>query len=223
MAVPKPEQSQDVSIIKIIQDMVREGESEEKVIQTLKELGVEPDKAKRLLLLGQADTFGLLRGEISKIVQDDLEKQKPSIQKYLQEQSEKAGKELKKTVTGEVLEDVKKYEKEITGQSTTFKDQMNENIHRVTELTDRVTRSSDTLGVRVTKVEEDLDEMKIKGIGMRNKYIAIGMLVLGLLFVLASLYLFFVSFKGILVIDTLIVTVIVALIGITLMFVSTLV
>ena len=61
MPVPKQPESQDVSIIKIIQDMVREGESEEKVIQTLKELGVDPDKAKRLLLLGQADTFGLLR------------------------------------------------------------------------------------------------------------------------------------------------------------------
>ena len=38
----------EASIIEVIDKMVREGESEEKIIKTLKDLGVEPEKAKRL-------------------------------------------------------------------------------------------------------------------------------------------------------------------------------
>jgi len=70
--MPVKENAKEASIIQIIQDMVKNGESEEKIIKTLESLGVEADKAKRLLLLGQADTFALLRNEISKIIAADM-------------------------------------------------------------------------------------------------------------------------------------------------------
>ncbi len=67
----------DTSIIEIIEKMVREGESEEKIVQTLKDLGIPQDKAKRLLLLGQADTFALLRGEIKKSCRPNWKRKNP--------------------------------------------------------------------------------------------------------------------------------------------------
>ena len=75
------------SIIEIIQNMVREGESEEKIVQTLQQLGVEPKKAQRLLLLAQADTFALLRSEISKIVKQDVDAEKQGLNVFVQQQA----------------------------------------------------------------------------------------------------------------------------------------
>lgn len=212
----------EASIIEIIQNMVKEGESEEKIVQTLQELGVEPAKAKRLLLLGQADTFALLRSEISKIVKDDLEVEKPAFVQFIQKQNEKIGKDTREKTSKEVLNDVQKYEKQITGQSKTFQQQMQENMTRVAELSNRVIRKSNALGSRVAVVEKDLDEMKVRGLGFRSKAAGIALLVLGLCFCIMALYLFFVNFQGVIVIDTIIMTVIVALIGITMLFVSTL-
>ena len=50
--------------------MVRDGESEEKILGTLRDLGVSMDKAKKLLLLAQADTFNLLKSELKKTLQE---------------------------------------------------------------------------------------------------------------------------------------------------------
>ena len=77
---------EDTSIIEIIRKMVANGDSEEKIVKQLKDLGVDPDKAKRLVLLGQADTFALLSSEISKIVNAELDKQRPNMQKYMVEE-----------------------------------------------------------------------------------------------------------------------------------------
>ena len=128
----------EASIIEIIQEMVREGESEEKIVETLKSLGVEPEKAKRLLLLGQADTFSLLRSEISKIVKTDIEAEKPAFVDFIRGQTENAGTKTKERISKEVLADVQKYEKAITGQSKSFQEQMAENMRRVTEISERV-------------------------------------------------------------------------------------
>jgi len=92
------EQKNQASIIELIQQMVSEGVPEEKIVQTLKELGVEPEKAKRLLLLGQADTFALLRSEIARIVVDDIEKEKPNLVKFISEEGEKAGQKSREKI-----------------------------------------------------------------------------------------------------------------------------
>lgn len=214
-------EQKESSIIQIIQDMVKEGESEEKIIQTLQSLGVEPEKAKRLLLLGQADTFALLRNEISKIVSTDMDNEKPKIIKYLQDQSEVVSKDMKKKVSSEVMKDLEDYEKNITGQSKTFQQQMGENIRAVTDLTDRTKNALNELGLRINTIEKDMEEMKVKGVGSRNKFISLGLIALGLIFCLSALYMFFTNSQA-MTMDSIIVTVIMALIGITLLFVATL-
>ena len=95
----------EASIIQIIQKMVREGESEEKIIQSLKTLGVAPDKAKRLLLLGQADTFALLRSEITKIVKQSIEEQRGQTERIIGEEAKKAADMPKYLVDTTVLVD----------------------------------------------------------------------------------------------------------------------
>ena len=60
----------EASIISIIREMVQAGEPEENIIKSLKELGITEKDAKKLLLLGEADTFSLLQSEINKMVKE---------------------------------------------------------------------------------------------------------------------------------------------------------
>ena len=212
---------QDASIIDIIQKMVREGETEDKIINTLKDLGVDPDKAKRLLLLGQADTFALLKGEIKKIVVQEMEAEKPVLKKFIQEEAVTSADTSRKQLTKAVISDLKEYEKDITGQSKTFQEQINDNIRKVNDLNERVKGKLNELGEAVREVQIDMDEVKIKGVGGRNKLISNALMGLGLLFGIGDAFLFYTTFGQPLTVDSLIVMTIVALITVTMMFVAT--
>jgi hypothetical protein len=212
---------EDASIIETIRKMVAEGESEEKIIRTLKDLGVEPDKAKRLVLLGQADTFALLKNEISKIVTAEIEKNKPALHETIKEEAGKISKEIRSELTKAVIADLRQYEKDITGQSKTFQEQINETVARISELSERVRAKLNELGGAVKQVQLDLDEMKVRGVGTRNRAITLLLIILGIAFCVGDLYLFFVTFSGEITVDSIIITVIMALIGITMLFVST--
>ncbi|MFH0714154.1 MAG: hypothetical protein V1847_00140 [Candidatus Diapherotrites archaeon] len=208
------------SVIEVIQKMVSEGESEEKIIQTLQELGVESDKAKRLLLLGQADTFALLRGEIARIVEGEVGKELPKLAQYIEEEAETVSQRVKTKITSEVKAEIDEYEKAITGQSKTFQQQMNDTVQKVAELGDRVKDKLNEQGVAVTQLRQEMDEVKLRGIG-RNKWLGIGLILIGVLFVLADLALIALKFlpeNAILSPDTLAVIIVVALIGITMIF-----
>ncbi|MFH1256042.1 MAG: hypothetical protein V1494_01985 [Candidatus Diapherotrites archaeon] len=219
----KEKASGDASIIEIIQKMVSDGESEQKIIQTLQELGVEPDKAKRLLLLGQADTFALLRSEIAKIVSTQMEKEKAGMLSFAEEQASTASEKSKEKIEKAVMADIRQYERDITGQSRTYQEQISDTVQRMAELSEKVRAKLNELGEAVQETQADMDELKVKGVGSRNVWISRLLLVLGIAFCLSDLYLFFTVFQGIFSVDTLILTIIMALIGITMLFVATIV
>ncbi|HZX33828.1 MAG TPA: hypothetical protein VFF09_00445 [archaeon] len=211
----------EASIIEVIDKMVREGESEEKIIKTLKDLGVEPEKAKRLLLLGQADTFSLLKGEIKKIVEKEIEEEKPVMKKFIEEEAMSSAEGMRTELTKAVISDLKDYEKDITGQSKTFQEQIKDNIGRINELNDRVRTKLNELGEAVRQTQVDMNEVKIKGIGGRNRFISNALWVLGLIFGLSVLYQFWTLSGQALTIDSLILMAIMALISVTMLFVAT--
>lgn len=219
----KKGEKSEASIIEVIQDMVKEGETEEKIVETLKELGVEESKAKRLLLLGQADTFALLRSEISKIVLADVENEKPKLVQLIQEEAEKAKDVVAKKVEEKSMADLKEYEKYTQNQSAMFQGQINDSVRKVTELSDRVREKLNELGERLRQVEVDMDEMKLKGLSSRHRIISGLLILIGIVFCVSTLYLFIVSFSGTLTVDSVIITLAMALIGITMLFVATLI
>jgi len=211
----------EASIIEIIQKMVREGESEEKIVSTLKDLGVDPEKAKRLLLIGQADTFALLQGEIRKIVVKELEEEKPVLKKFIEDEAMNTADTSRQELTKAVITDLKEYEKDITGQSRTFQDQISENIQKVNELNERVKGKLNELGEAVREVQIDMDEVKIKGVGGRNKLISNVLWILGLAFGIGNLYFFYTTFNTTLTIDNIIIMTVMAMITVTMLFVAT--
>jgi len=214
---------EDASIIETIRKMVAAGNSEEDIVKQLRDLGVDLEKAKRLVLLGQADTFALLKSEISKIVAEELEKQKPHIQKIIDEQTKTVSEKTRAEITKAIITDLKQYEKDITGQSHTFQDQIQETVQRMSNLSERVKDKLNELGSAVKQVQLDLDEMKLKGVGSKNRFITLLLVILGLGFCVADLYLFFAVFSMELTVDGMIIMLITALIGISMLFVSTIV
>ncbi len=223
MAKPKKISKSEESIIEIIKRMVAEGESEDHIINTLKELGVDPVKAKRLLLLGQADTFALLSSEIRKIVKENMETEKKAMLAYIEAETRKVAGESKFKIEKEIMDDLKKYEKDITGQSQTFHEQINETVAKFTELSERVRAKLNDLGAQVQQVQLDMDEVKLKGVGSRNRHISFILVVLGIVFCVADLYLFMAGFGGSFSIDSLIIAIVMAVVGISLLFIATIV
>ena len=222
-----PVKEKEQSIIEIIQQMVANGDSEEKILKTLKDLGVPMENAKRLLLVGQADTFSLLRSEISKIVKSDLELEKPRLTKYIDEQAKRSSESAKGKIEQAVIADLQKYEKDITGQSKTFQEQIGETVKIVTDLSDRVRDQLNALGAQVDTIQKDMDETKVKGLGVRNRIISILFIILGLVFCGMAGYFAYQNFNLIsagtgLPIDAVIILLVVGMIGITLLFVASL-
>jgi len=225
MAVEKKgkEIEKEQSIIQIIQQMVAAGEPEEKIITTLKDLGVEPEQAKRLLLIGQADTFAILRNEIHKIVLEDIDKEKTNINRFIESEATRTANQKSSDAFEKIKRDIDNYTKEMTGKEEQFQNQINETIEKVKELSDRVRIKLNELGGQTQQVRLDLDELKLSGVGKRNSAIGLAVMGLGVIFMLLTLYQFANYFlTGALTFDALIFTVVFAFIGIASLVVSTL-
>ncbi|MBN1940619.1 MAG: hypothetical protein JW772_00390 [Candidatus Diapherotrites archaeon] len=87
------EKSHHRSIMKIIAEMVRQGEPEDNIIKTLRELGVGEDEARRLLLVAQAQTFEMLKTEISRIIESHVSEDKPVLRDFLKSQVSETAKQ----------------------------------------------------------------------------------------------------------------------------------
>lgn len=214
---------EEASIIEVIRKMVADGENEEKIVQTLRDLGIEPDKAKRLVLLGQADTFALLKSEISKIVASEIEKQKPVLEKAIAEETKKISKGTKDELTSSIIVDLKKYEKDITGQSKTFQEQIGETVSKMAELSERVKTKLNEQGDAIKQIQLDMDETKLLGISKRNKLVSLILIIFGSGFCIGGFYLLVSTFSGEITVDNIIFLVTMVLMGITMLFVSTMI
>ncbi|QQR92660.1 MAG: hypothetical protein IPJ89_00230 [Candidatus Iainarchaeum archaeon] len=215
--------SGEPSIIEIIRNMVAEGESEEAILQTLAQLGIDQKKSQRLLLLAQADTFALLRSEIGKVVKQEIETQKNDMRSFMQTEAKSSVEGLRGALTQSVKQDLVAYENQITNQSRSFQSQISDTVQKFTELSERVRITLNTLGKDVQQIKADQDELRLKGISSKNRIISTIVLIIGILFVLADLALFVLNFGSALTIDSVIIFIVMALVGVTMMFVATLV
>src|SRR6185295_11437565 len=138
LSMPTPNTVSEPSIIEIIQNMVREGETEEKILQTLNQLGVDPKKAQRLLLLAQADTFALLRSEISKIVKQNVDVEKQGMTIFVQQQAQGAVAAAKQSMIEDLRKDLGAYENQYAQSRRGFETQTNDTVQKFTDLAERI-------------------------------------------------------------------------------------
>jgi len=105
--MPKFEEKQEKegmesSILEIIEQMVKEGKSEKDIFGALRGLGIKEEQARKLLLLGEADTYALLRNEIKKIVKEDMEREEAVLVGVIQKMMKSQEQELEQKVEGEL-------------------------------------------------------------------------------------------------------------------------
>ncbi len=212
---------QEASIIEIIQKMIREGESEEKIVRTLKDLGVEEKKAKNLLLIGEADTFALLRSELTKIAKDNIQKELPEIQGNLQAEIKSSAKEVQQEVIHKTIEEMQKYEHDVLSDIQQFKEQEQEKINQISFFGEKVKEKINEMGTELHTVQLDLEELKVKGISGINQNVRKILIAVGLVFGLVDLFLIYSSFNNAISIDAIISMVLLALISVTMFFVAT--
>lgn len=157
------------SIIETIDKMVKAGDSEEKILNTLRDLGISPDNARRLLILGQADVFSLLKGEIKRTLKEELDIEQPSIKKATQEEASHALSESRQQLSKTVMAELKEYEKTLTSQNRALQQELDSKIQKLEEMEQKTKTSlSDQSKALQEQIIENVKEYE-KNLGNQNK------------------------------------------------------
>ncbi len=304
------------SIIETIDKMVKDGESEEKILNTLKDIGISPDNSRRLLILGQADVFSLLKGEIRRTLKQEFEsgvlataapqavdekqtakylaevreyekamaKQNESLRNELDEKIKRIVEMEEKTKTGfseqskalkeqimdnlkeyekglgaqnksfqeqllnkvskglasdkakiefsgtggsaaqaQFMETFKNYQKTVGSQSKEFQDGIGKKIEKMNELEEKTQKRLNQVSDEVKKVESDIGESGLRGVGTRNSIISYAVIGMGLIFGAGTLYTFYINMQAAFTTQSIITLTVMAIITVTLLVVGTLI
>jgi len=201
----------EASIISAIREMMKNGESEEKILKTLIEMGVKPQQAKRLIMVGQADTLSILQQDIGRIAKAQIENELPSLRKLVESELLKARKELKKNVKDELDEEME-----------LFRKQVREDIKLVNDVTASLNEKIAKIDEKTEDTRAEVKEMQMRRLGTKNEWISLLLVGGGIAFNLSALVMFFYTFQAI-TLDSLVLIMVIALTGITMLFGSSII
>lgn len=206
------------SIIEIIQKMVQDGEPQEKIVQSLKDLGVNEEQAKRLLLIAQADTFTLLKKEINVLVNNSFTQQKKEFEQVIHDDVKRLEDQEKGEVKAIAREQLKEVEEEMTQKTKAFEGRINETIGSSQKTVGMVKTALDSVQERLVQTELDVEQMKVHRFRKGSIVFSYAMLALGGMLLLLSVYLIFARWP--LDSNQMLMIVVLLLASVTLMFAS---
>ena len=207
------------SIIDVIQKMVQEGQSREKIISTLHELGVNEEQSKRLLLIAEADTFTLLRKEINNLVKDEMISQKKDFEQLIRKDLSLIEEEEKLKVADIATTQLRDVKDNMLVESRGFEDRINRVINDSQKTVSLVKVALDSLNSRLAQIELDVEQMKVHKFRKTSVFFSYGMLALGAVLLCVAGFLMFVKW-GALDAGQIIIIGILMLASIVLMFAS---
>ena len=203
----------EASIIGAIREMMKNGEPDEKILKTLVEMGVKPEQARRLIMIGQADTLTILQSDIGRIAKGQIENEMPALKRMVENELMKTRKELKKTVKDELDEEME-----------VFRGHMNEDLKLVNEVTGSLESKLGKIDEKVSDVRGEVKEMQMRRLGTKNEWLSLVLVVGGLAFnAFAFIMLYFIFTSASVTLDSLIMTIVTALTGITMLFGSSII
>jgi hypothetical protein len=206
------------AILELIQDMVKQGESEANIVRTLENLGVDAEKARRLLLLGQADTFALVQSEINKMVKNELQKELPAAIEQLRAENNQRLQLDRTTIEAELRQ---KYER-ITNLEA-FKTEQSARLSTAVSAAERSETLSKSLEKMMAEARRDIRELKTHSGTGQWQLLNRALLIVGAMLGIASAYFFYMQLTSTgLTIDAVLSTGLVALVAITMMIISSL-
>ena len=229
-----PKIAAEASIIEVIEKMVGEGKSEKEIIQALKNLGVKEEQAKKLLLLGEADTYALLRNEIKKIVVSDIEKQRGELDKGVIDRISAEAKRLQQNLLQEMaskssvtkqefVKEMDTYRDLILSKQNGFEEEVEKELGKLSTVIEKEQTKTGRMSEEFESIRLDVEEARLKGMAIKNKTLRYLMLILGTCFSVVSIGLIFWMTKNVFSIDYLIVTVTAGLISAALFYVASII
>lgn len=185
----------DSSIIEVVQKMVQEGQPREKIIQTLRDLGVSDDQAKKLLLIAEADTFTLLRKEIGSIVKEEFESQQKNFENLIHEDLKKIEYEEKDKIKSLAYSELGDAKKQIMKEAKGFEERVNKTISTSQRTVSMVKIALDSINERIAQIELDIEQLKVHKFRKKSMLFSYAMLGLGAILLVISLLLFAFNFN----------------------------
>ncbi|MEM4663178.1 MAG: hypothetical protein QXM75_04100 [Candidatus Diapherotrites archaeon] len=196
----------ETNIVKIIQNMMRAGESEEAIVRTLIETGLTESQARRLLLISQADTFALLEAEIGKIAREQINNELPKLEVYVEKSFIKIREDLES-----------KMRSELRGGLAEIREDLKRDISMLHDLNDSALEKIKSIEEKVSALRQEVKDMKMRRLGTKNEWVAL-LLVLGsLAFYVTSLYLLVTQFQY-MTMDILVLIITIAITGTVMLF-----
>ncbi len=207
------------SIIQVIQRMVQEGQPREKIIDTLKDLGVNDEQAKKLLLIAEADTFTLLKKEIGLMVRDEFVKNKSDFEDLIHDELKKIENSEKERVKQVAMSQLGKVEEDVLDKTKVFEERVNQTIGTSQKSVGMVKIALDSINEKISQVELDVEQLKVHKFRKKTMLFSYILIALGAFLLLFSMFLFFVNLNK-LDIQQMLLIIIMVLASITLMFAS---
>lgn len=208
------------SVIELIQKMVEENQSESRIIATLRDLGVPEPQAKRLLLLGQAKTFSLVKSEISNMVESEVDGQKLELEKFVDARVSKIvadkEKDLQKTLEVQFVH----YRTKVKSEQEDFQKHIKETIAKMSEISEDLKEQQNNNAKIILDLKKDLDEARVKGLKTRKSAIRLTLNGFGVLCFISAICLFIYSIFFGFMFDYLFGSVIFVIVGVILMYSS---
>lgn len=184
------------SIIDIIQKMVQEGQPREKILATLRDLGVNEEQSKRLLLIAEADTFTLLKKEINSMVREEIFSQKKSFEDMIHADIKAIEDEEKSKVTDLAKTQLKGVEEDIVASTKSFEGRVNKVIDESQRSVSLVKVALDSLNSRLAQMELDVEQIKVHKFRKKSMFFSYAMLALGAITLIVSIGLFLFNFNS---------------------------
>ncbi len=149
------EDNKEKSIVTIIQNMLSSGETADKIIANLKEMNVPEEQAKTLLMIAQTNTLAVLKGDVTQMVNEQMNLKYPNLEKQL---------------TQIVNDKVKTAETDVYGQvSTELKKSVDINSANQTKMADKI------IGISVEQDQKiELIKQKLNELGTNYDRLALG-------------------------------------------------
>ncbi len=187
---------QDESIINVIQKMVQEGQPRERIIQTLRDLGVEVEQAKKLLLIAEADTFTLLRKEIGSMVREEFAGQKSQFEDIIHKDLAKVEEEEKGKIRELAVAQLGDVRQNVINEAKGFEERVNKTINTSQKTVSMVKIALDSINERIAQMELDTEQLKVHKFRKRSMVFSYIMLATGVMLLATSLILFLWKFAS---------------------------
>lgn len=176
------------SIVNIIETMLSNGESADKIMLTLKDLGVQEEQAKTLLMMAQTNSFAVLKGDISQQVNDKLNESYPKLEKQLTEIVNQKTIEAQNNISKNVLN-------EISTKEQNYEQEQKKTVDKVINISVEQDQKIEVIKNKMNEIGTNYDKLAL-GSTKSLLYLRIASFVIGLALLIILIIKFFTLMPG---------------------------